>query len=87
MLDIIQTDSLQSLIYRRHYGSGISNCGSGYDDDFFLFSFEGGFNTQGNEETSGQELFSPLLRFPGDSVTNLYKKMTEERLIIEVEGM
>lgn len=55
--------------------------------NFFFSSFEGGFNSQSNEGTSGQELFSPLLRFPGDSVTKLYKKVTEERLIIEVEGM
>jgi hypothetical protein len=73
------------LVYRKHYGGG---GGDGTRcDDFVIFSFEGGFNTQSNEETSGQELFSPLLRFPGDSVTSLYKKVTEERLIIEVEGM
>jgi hypothetical protein len=52
-----------------------------------LFSFEGGFNTQSSEGTKGQELFSPLLRFPGESVTKLYKKMTDERLIIDVEGI
>jgi hypothetical protein len=52
-----------------------------------FFSFEGGFNTQNSEGTTGQELFSPLLRFPGESVTKLYKKVTDERLIIDVEGM
>ena len=36
--------------------------------------------------SEGQELFSPVLRFPGESVTKLYKKVTDERLIIEVEG-
>jgi hypothetical protein len=64
----------------------MSNGGHGFDDSLSS-SFEGGFNTQRNEETSGQELFSPLLRFPGDPVTKLYKKLTEERLIIETEGM
>ena len=51
------------------------------------FSFEGGFNTQSSEGTTGQDLFSPLLRFPGESVTKLYKKVTDERLLIEMEGM
>jgi len=51
------------------------------------YSFEGGFNTQSSEGTTGQELFSPLLRFPSESVTKLYNKVTDERLIIEVEGM
>jgi hypothetical protein len=51
------------------------------------FSFEGGFNTQNSEGTTGQELFSPLLRFPGESATKLYKKVTDERLLIEMEGM
>ena len=50
------------------------------------FSFEGGFNTHSSEGTTGQDLFSPLLRFPGESVTKLYKKVTDERLLIEVEG-
>ena len=50
------------------------------------FSFEGGFNTQSSEGTTGQDLFSPLLRFPGESVTKLYKKVTDERLLIEMEG-
>ncbi|PNF18548.1 hypothetical protein B7P43_G08481, partial [Cryptotermes secundus] len=49
------------------------------DSDIDIESFEGGFSSQSNEGTSGQELFSPLLRFPGDSVTKLYKKVTEER--------
>jgi hypothetical protein len=51
------------------------------------FSFEGGFNTHSSEGTTGQDLFSPQLRFPGESVTKLYKKVTDERLLIEVEGM
>ena len=51
------------------------------------FSFEGGFNTQSSEGTTGQDLFSPLLRFPGESVTKLYKKVTDERLLIEMEGV
>jgi hypothetical protein len=50
------------------------------------FSFEGGFNTHSSEGTTGQDLFSPLLRFPGESVTKLYKKVTDERLLIEMEG-
>jgi hypothetical protein len=52
-----------------------------------FLSFEGGFNTHSSEGTTGQELFSPVLRFPGESVTKLYKKVTDERLLIEVEGM
>ncbi|XP_021923386.1 vacuolar protein sorting-associated protein 13A-like isoform X4 [Zootermopsis nevadensis] len=56
------------------------------DSDTDIESFEGGFNTQSSEGTTGQELFSPLLRFPGESVTKLYKKVTDERLIIDVEG-
>jgi len=51
------------------------------------FSFEGGFNTHSSEGTTGQDLLSPPLRFPGESVTKLYKKVTDERLLIEVEGM
>lgn len=56
------------------------------DSDIDIESFEGGFNTHSSEGTTGQDLFSPLLRFPGESVTKLYKKVTDERLLIEVEG-
>ncbi|GFG28735.1 hypothetical protein Cfor_06015 [Coptotermes formosanus] len=56
------------------------------DSDIDIESFEGGFNTHSSEGTTGQELFSPVLRFPGESVTKLYKKVTDERLLIEVEG-
>jgi len=51
------------------------------------FSFEGGFNAQSSEGTTGQDLFSPVLRFPGESVTKLYKRVTDERLLIEMEGV
>ncbi|KAJ4427693.1 hypothetical protein ANN_25342, partial [Periplaneta americana] len=56
------------------------------ESDIDMESFEGGFNIQSSEEAKGQEIFSPILRFPGESVTKLYKKVTDERLIIEVEG-
>lgn len=57
------------------------------DESNIFISFEGGFNFSNNETSHGQELYSPVLRFPSESIASLYKKITDERLVIEMDGM
>ncbi|XP_068086254.1 intermembrane lipid transfer protein VPS13A [Anabrus simplex] len=54
--------------------------------DIDLESFEGGFSASKGEDPAGQDMFSPVLQFPKESITDLYKRMTDERLLIEMEG-
>ncbi|XP_047103973.1 vacuolar protein sorting-associated protein 13A-like [Schistocerca piceifrons] len=59
---------------------------SQHESDADMESFEGGFSYRQSDSGSEQILLSPVLQFPPESVTNIYKKITEEHLVIDVEG-
>nr|CAD7393578.1 unnamed protein product [Timema cristinae] len=53
----------------------------------FVYSFEGGFHSVSDGGAScEQEPLSPVLGFPVETVTKLYKKVTDERIRIEIDG-
>ncbi|KAE8750070.1 hypothetical protein FOCC_FOCC003194, partial [Frankliniella occidentalis] len=66
------------------------------DYDVNLYSGVDGMEQDGVEETAGvfycdashqsQEVFSPVMRFPPDTISDLYKKITDLRLTVNVEG-
>ncbi|KAK7790642.1 hypothetical protein R5R35_006536 [Gryllus longicercus] len=55
-------------------------------DDLDLESFEGGFQDNRHEPSTTQEIFSPTLSFPSVPITRLYNNITNERLIVQMEG-
>ncbi|XP_075226529.1 intermembrane lipid transfer protein VPS13A-like [Lycorma delicatula] len=49
-------------------------------------SFEGGFSTFIGEPCNETSVTSPVLRFPQETVSELYKKITDERLRLHIPG-
>lgn len=52
----------------------------------FVYSFEGGFLTISGELCNEVSVMSPVLRFPQETVTELYKKITDELLRLHIPG-
>ncbi|RZF33558.1 hypothetical protein LSTR_LSTR008204 [Laodelphax striatellus] len=49
-------------------------------------SFDGGFSSLQNSQIKGNEFMSPVLRFPQETVSHLYKIVTDGRLRFHVPG-
>ncbi|XP_046398302.1 vacuolar protein sorting-associated protein 13C-like isoform X1 [Ischnura elegans] len=62
--------------------SGMLIDGSPTESDVDFESFEGGFSSSGGVNN----LPSPVMNPTEETVTKLYKKVTEERLVVEMEG-
>ncbi|XP_073981480.1 intermembrane lipid transfer protein VPS13A-like isoform X2 [Rhodnius prolixus] len=48
--------------------------------------FEGRFNTKLIKEYSSAELLSPYMKFPIETISRLYKKITDQRLRLKITG-
>jgi len=49
-------------------------------------SFEGGFSILNSKSQSGQEIFSPMMKFPVENINKIYNKVTKYRINIEMKG-